>query len=169
MQFVVVPHAETQRLFVGVDGRLARGACQQSSPPKSLEKCGTSFITTTSTLHMGKSRRRSKKGAVDEPMTVAQPSGGDGGGWLTGSAISEAMAEDTDGGGVKDAQNAAAPSQRALTAGLGKLKKRTVLRGVTKRKNKAIARGISHADRKEVKAKKKTAKRGMRLEGKQIY
>ena len=29
---------------------------------------------------MGKSRRRSKKGAVDEPMTVAQPSGGDGGG-----------------------------------------------------------------------------------------
>ena len=103
-------------------------------------------------------------------MTVAQPSGGDGGGWLTGSAISEAMAEDTDGGGAKnDAQNAAAPSQRALTAGLGKLKKRTVLRGVTKRKNKAIARGISHADRKEVKAKKKTAKRGMRLEGKQIY
>ena len=62
-------------------------------------------------------------------MTVAQPSGGDGGGWLTGSAISEAMAEDTDGGGVKDAQNAAAPSQRALTAGLGKLKKRTVLTG----------------------------------------
>ena len=40
---------------------------------------------------------------------------------------------------------------------------------MTKRKNKAIARGISHADRKEVKAKKKTAKRGMRLEGKQIY
>ena len=118
---------------------------------------------------MGKSRRRSKKGAVDEPMTVAQPSGGDGGGWLTGSAITEAMAEDTEGGGVKDAQNAAAPSQRALTAGLGKLKKRTVLRGVTKRKNKAIARGISHADRKEVKAKEKTAKRGMRLEGKQIY
>ena len=79
---------------------------------------------------MGKSRRRSKKGAVDEPMTVAQPSGGDGGGWLTGSAISEAMAEDTEGGGVKDAQNAAAPSQRALTAGLGKLKGATDQMGI---------------------------------------
>ena len=101
-------------------------------------------------------------------MTVAAPSGGgDDGGWLTGSAIT-AMAEDTEGADAN--ANAAAPTQhRALTAGLAKLKKRTVLRGVTKRKNKAIARGIAHADRKEVKAKKKVARRGLRLEGKQLY
>ena len=78
-----------------------------------------------------------------------------------------------DGGGHRGRgreRNAAAPTQhRALTAGLAKLKKRTVLRGVTKRKNKAIARGIAHADRKEVKAKKKVARRGLRLEGKQLY
>lgn len=116
---------------------------------------------------MGKSRRRSKKGD-DEPMTVAAPSGGgDDGGWLTGSAIT-AMAEDTEGADAN--ANAAAPTHHgALTAGLAKLKKRTVLRGVTKRKNKAIARGIAHADRKEVKAKKKVARRGLRLEGKQLY
>ena len=115
---------------------------------------------------MGKSRRRSKKGD-DEPMTVAAPSGGGEGGWLTGSAIT-AMAEDTEGADAN--ASAAAPTQhRALTAGLAKLKKRTVLRGVTKRKNKAIARGIAHADRKEVKAKKKVARRGIRLEGKQLY
>ena len=93
-------------------------------------------------------------------------SGGDGG-WLTGSAIT-AMAEDTEGADAN--ANAAAPTHHgALTAGLAKLKKRTVLRGVTKRKNKAIARGIAHADRKEVKAKKKVARRGLRLEGKQLY
>ena len=121
----------------------------------------------TAGASMGKSRRRSKKGD-DEPMTVAAPSGGgDDGGWLTGSAIT-AMAEDTEGADAN--ANAAAPTQhRALTAGLAKLKKRTVLRGVTKRKNKAIARGIAHADRKEVKAKKKFARRGLRLEGKQLY
>ena len=39
----------------------------------------------------------------------------------------------------------------------------------TKRKKKAIARGIAHADRKEVKAKKKFARRGLRLEGRQLY
>ena len=78
-----------------------------------------------------------------------------------------------DGGGHRgrgrERKCGGADATRALTAGLAKLKKRTVLRGVTKRKNKAIARGIAHADRKEVKAKKKVARRGLRLEGKQLY
>ena len=35
--------------------------------------------------------------------------------------------------------------------------------------SRLFARGIAHADRKEVKAKKKVARRGLRLEGKQLY
>ena len=125
---------------------------------------------------MGKraDRKAFKKNGVDAAMSVAdaEPSGGGGGdGWSCGDQIS-AMAEDgKDGADVSAAAKKKPSSGGALTAGGVRMRKKTptVLRGITKRKNKAIAKGIAHADRRANKAKKKTARRGIREEGKTLY
>ena len=75
-----------------------------------------------------------------------------------------------DAGVPSDAAAAAAPKTKALTAGLGvRRKSATVLGGITKRKQKMVAKGIAHAERRAGKAKKKTAKSGIRQEGKALY
>ena len=120
---------------------------------------------------MGKSRRRSKKNGVDDAMTVAKPVEGGGDGWVYGSTEGGiSMQLEGDAAVPSDAAAAAAPKTKALTAGLGVRKKTaTVLRGITKRKQKMVAKGIAHAERRAGKAKKKTAKSGIRQEGKALY
>lgn len=125
---------------------------------------------------MGKraERKAFKKNGVDAAMSVADAeptSGGGGGGWSYGDQIS-AMAEDGKDGADVSAAAAKKPSSGgALTAGGVRMRKKTptVLRGITKRKNKAVAKAIAHADRRANKAKKKTARRGIREEGKGLY